>query len=603
MLLGPVFQTEMVANARRGRYFLLRGFFAAGLLLCLWATYQGVAGWRNDSGQLSIRDAAQLASGFFQAFAWLTMIVAMLITPAIAAGAISTERERRTIEYLFATDLSNAEIVLSKLFGKLLLVGKLILVALPVLAIFRLLGGIPGSLLVNYFAALASTVTMLTVGSMCISVWTPRARDAIIRVYLVEAIVFIAPLILGSWWTMISLGGGAGWVANRLGDAINYSLTINPLTLLFNQMRVAGGIGIGGSNDLVWKMVGLHLGLSVALAALAVAAVRRVHLRTISKSDSQSRRGWNMRLPQFRPQLGSRPMLWKELFARTAATKLGLLGRVCVLLLLVTTLGITFYAYLSILDQSYSGWTSPGKQFVYVTATVSLLLGLGSVILMGLRAAGLITYEKERDCWLSLISTPLSGTEILVAKALGNLYAFRWILAPLVLVWLMQLSLSPEYVFAIPLHLIVIGTTGLFATAVGLAYSLRLSTSLKSIGATMGTLFFVGGGYLLCCCMPMAFGGGDEEIFKVALIACAPFLHYFPGPLLVEDFGPNDEMWLVVDFFLGICLYGVAAAVILATLVSRFEEFVGRIDTGLPSTSQRIAATLPANSSPPSQTA
>lgn len=579
MLLGPVFQTEMVANARRGRYFVLRGLFAAGLLICLWGTYQGVAGWRNDSGQLSIQEAAELASNFFQSFAWLTMITAMVITPAIAAGAISSERERRTIEYLFATDLSNAEIVLSKLFGKLLLVGKLVLVALPVLAIFRLLGGIPGNLLVNYFAGLASTVTLLTVGSMCISVWTPRARDAIIRVYLVEAIVFVAPLILGSWWTMITLGGGTGWLVNRIGDAINFSLAINPLTLLFNQMMVAGGIGVGGSNDAVWKMVALHLGLSVAMAALAVAAVRRVHLRTISKSDSQSRRGLNLRLPQYRPALGSRPMLWKELFARSAATKLGFLGRICVILLLITTLAITFYSYASIIDQSYTGWGSPGEQFVHVTATVSMLLGLGSVILMGLRAAGLITYEKERDCWLSLISTPLTGGDIISAKAAGNLYAFRWMLAPLLLVWLMQLLLSPEYVLAIPLHLIVIAVTGLFATAVGLAYSMRFATSLKSIGATMGTLFFVGGGYLLCCCMPMAIGGGDEEIFKVAMIGCAPFLHYIAGPLIVvEDFGPSDEAWVVVDFILGVCLYGVAAAVILATLVARFEEFVGRVD-------------------------
>ena len=56
------------------------------------------------------------------------------MTPAVAAGGIASERQRRTIEYLFATDLSNGEIVLDKLCARLLTVGKLLLATLPVLA-------------------------------------------------------------------------------------------------------------------------------------------------------------------------------------------------------------------------------------------------------------------------------------------------------------------------------------------------------------------------------------------------------------------------------------------------------------------------------------
>src|SRR5690606_36088413 len=169
MLLGPVFQSEMVTTARRGRYFIARGLFGLVLLVCLWACYESVV--QGGNYRLTIPQAAKLANNFFQTFAWVTLVGALLATPAMVAGAVASERERRTIEYLFATDLSNAEIILSMLVSRLLLVGKLVLVSLPILAIFRLMGGIPWGTLVTYFAGLASTICLLAAISICISVW------------------------------------------------------------------------------------------------------------------------------------------------------------------------------------------------------------------------------------------------------------------------------------------------------------------------------------------------------------------------------------------------------------------------------------------------
>lgn len=592
MLLGPVFQTEMVANARRGRYYALRVLFAAGLLLCLWGCYEGVADWTGNGGRLTIREASSLASGFFIAFAWLTTITAMVITPAISAGAIASERESRTIEYLFATDLSNAEIVLSKLVGKLLLVGKLVLVALPVLAIFRLLGGIPGNLLVLYFVGLASTVTLLTVGAMCISVWTPRARDAIVRVYLVEAVVFVLPFLMSSVLMGLGrVGGPLGWIADRLAEAVALLLTINPVQILFDQMLRGGGLGVGLAADVLWRMVAWQLVISAALAVVAVLAVRRVHLRSVSNPGTDRTR-FTWQLPRFRPALGDRPMLWKELFARSAGTKLGFLGRVCVALLMVVMMGVAIYSYLVLIESNFSSWQRTGNEYLPVSVMITTLTGVGITILMGVRGAGLVTYEKESDCWLSLISTPLTGADIVGAKVLGNLYAFRWMFLPIAFVWLLQLTLSPLFLVAIPLHLVAIGVTGLFATAVGLAYSLKFATSLKSIGATTLTLFFVGGGYLLCCCVPLMIGGSDDDIMKVAMIGCIPFLQGVPGPLIVESMPSSDATWMIFDYIVGVSAYGTAAIVILATLVARFEELVGRT-----SGAEVQAAFLPPHSS------
>lgn len=597
MLLGPVFQAEMYANARRVRYFVLRVLFAAGLLLCLWSCYLGVTNDGSFGSRLSIADASELTSNFFFAFAWLTLITALVVTPAVAAGAIASERERRTIEYLFATDLSNAEIVFSKLVGKLLLVGKLIAVALPVLAIFRLLGGIPGNLIIVYFAGLASSSTLLTIGAMCISVWTARARDAVIRVYLVEAVIFFVPIIM--WIPLMAVGGAGGgwsWITDLLGKVVDACMAINPIWVLGSALSSPGGLGVGLNESMIWRMVGIHLALAAALATLAVLAVRRVHLRSVSSPGGTKKRRWEF--PRIRPALGNRPMLWKEMFARSAANKLGMLGRGALGIVLIVTVGTAILGYYLILtNNSGNQWISLGEQFLQISITITVVLGVGATILAGLRAAGLVTYEKERDCWLSLVSTPLTGAEIVGAKAAGNLYAFRWMLAPMFIVWFMQMTLSPQYIIAIPLHLFTIVTTALFATAVGLAYSLKLSSSLKSIGATMGTLFFVGGGYMLCCCLPMAIAAGDgDDIMEVAMIGFVPFLQVAPGMLLVIEHIGNDEAWVVFDYIAGTALYGIAAIAILATLVTRFEALVGRTSSG---ETFRRESTPPPSISPP----
>lgn len=581
MLLGPVFQSELVTTARRARYFVLRVLFAAGLLLCLWSCYEGVTYGRLGDGRLSISDASSLTAAFFQTFAWLTLIAAMVVTPAVAAGAIASERERRTIEYLFATDLSNAEIVLSKLAGKLLLLGKLMAVALPVLAIFRLLGGIPGNLLIVYFAGLASTIALLTMGSMCISVWTARARDAVIRVYLVEAVVFVVPIIM--WFPLMAVGGVGGrwsWLTDGLGKLVDLCVSINPIFVLGQALSGVGGLGVGLDAGAIWRMVAVHSLLTVGLAILAVTAVRRVHLRSVSSPGGAKKRRWEF--PRYRPALGNQPMLWKELFARSAATKLGILGRAALAVVLLAAMGIAMVCYYTILTNSVQNqWMPLGEQFLQASITITVVLSVGTVILAGLRAAGLVTYEKERDCWLSLVSTPLTGGEILGAKVAGNLYAFRWMLLPLLLIWFLQITLSPEYILAIPMHLLAIIATVLFATAVGLAYSLKFDSSLKSIGATMGTLFFVGGGYMLCCCVPaMVAGADDDEVMQIAMAGFVPFLHVAPGLLLIVDDLASDQPWMLFDYVVGTLGYGVAAMVLFSTLVARFEAIVGRTFRG-----------------------
>ena len=77
---------------------------------------------------------SQFAEEFFFVFISLQFIAAVLFTPALTAGAIAEEKQRKTLEYLLATDLGNHEIVLGKLVSRLGYLTLFLLTGLPMLS-------------------------------------------------------------------------------------------------------------------------------------------------------------------------------------------------------------------------------------------------------------------------------------------------------------------------------------------------------------------------------------------------------------------------------------------------------------------------------------
>ena len=102
-----------------------------------------------------------------------------LLTPAYVAGAIAADKEKRTLEFLFATDLRNREIVLSKLGARLANLVLFLLAGLPILSFVQFLGGVDPNLVLAGFAATGMTMLGLAAVSILFSVICRRPRDAI----------------------------------------------------------------------------------------------------------------------------------------------------------------------------------------------------------------------------------------------------------------------------------------------------------------------------------------------------------------------------------------------------------------------------------------
>src|SRR5262249_43980400 len=140
-------------------------------------------------------DRAHFAESFFAGFMVLQFAVVLLLTPTYTAGAIANERERRTLEFLLVTDLSDGEIVLGGLTSRLARLLLLVLTGLPVLSLLPLLGGVDPRLVLTGYAA--TTVLTLSLGSLSIlmSVMARTTLTAVAGTYLLLPLFLCLALI------------------------------------------------------------------------------------------------------------------------------------------------------------------------------------------------------------------------------------------------------------------------------------------------------------------------------------------------------------------------------------------------------------------------
>ena len=110
-----------------------------GALLVLLSTF-----WQVLTGTQTVSDTGELARfgvTSFQILAPLQLAATLFFAALSAAGAVAVEKDRRTLDLLLLTRLSNVELVLGKLFSSLLIVVSLVLAALPLFMLVGALGG------------------------------------------------------------------------------------------------------------------------------------------------------------------------------------------------------------------------------------------------------------------------------------------------------------------------------------------------------------------------------------------------------------------------------------------------------------------------------
>lgn len=582
-LFGPVLFYDLIRLARQNRFFLLRCGYAFALALVLyWAyiefwdrwgfmqarLYRGQSGALAFSGSPTAAAMAELAEWFFYTFMIVQFSAVFLLTPAYTAGAISEEKDRKTIEFLLATDLHNREIVLSKLVARLGNMALIILTGLPILGIVQFLGGVDPNLVLAGFAA--TGLTLLSLGSFSIlcSVYLRKPRDAIVLTYLgVVAYLGLATLLHET----PALSG-------PLTDLVNTGNLYTALATLRADVEKGSDLAASISGALRSYAI-----FHVIFASLCVIwSVLRLRVLALKQSSGGSPRTGAPARTSKRPRLRVLPMVWKEIHIEPGL-RLNLLGRAVVglfvLLSLLPALAIVGMFALEVYVGTYAANHNPGLLWQSLGSAVNPWLRLAGctvacllLIAVAVRAAGSVSGERDRETLDGLLTSPLESHDILFAKWLGSLVSVRWGWLWLAVIWALGLSTAglslPGVCLMAIAWLVFAGTLA----GVGLWFSTACHTTLR---ATLLTLIVTAvaalhpGLVLLFCAAP---GGGGFPSFLGLFSPATAF--YWLSCTQVEF---HQQEIRTIGILFGLFIWSLAAVCLWTTTRRRFRMLSSRM--------------------------
>ena len=193
MIMGPVFRGELLRTARRGRYYLLRFVYGGILLFLVWSGYQERF-WGTSTA--TIAAVAGFAELTFVRFAIVQLVTILLLIPPIFGGSIVDEKQRKTLHYLMASQLSGTEIILDKVLGRLPHLVVFLAMGLPIVSILGLFGGIPLEEVIIAYVGTSSTAVFAVAMTILVSTLARHVRQAILTSYLLMLIwLFVPPVI------------------------------------------------------------------------------------------------------------------------------------------------------------------------------------------------------------------------------------------------------------------------------------------------------------------------------------------------------------------------------------------------------------------------
>ena len=319
-LFGPVLFYDLVRTARRARYFLLRVLYALALFGILCWVYYAFTADQPASNAISASEASVFAATFFYTYMSVQFVILVLVTPAYVASAITDEKERRTLEFLLATDLRNREIVLSKLASRLFHLTLLLITGLPVLAGLQFLGGVDPGLVLAGFAATALTMASLAGVSIFDSTILHRSRDAIILAYLLVLFYFglsglSMTLLIPPGWATFSLPWTENWTNPVTVENLVHWINAGNIITVLGLMSYDVSTGIPLDQVLPGFLRNYALFHGLLALALPIWAVLRLQAIALRETTRVLRLTSRQRRQRHRPQIGRYPMLWKEIFA------------------------------------------------------------------------------------------------------------------------------------------------------------------------------------------------------------------------------------------------------------------------------------------------
>jgi ABC-type transport system involved in multi-copper enzyme maturation permease subunit len=626
MLPGPVFNLELRRLSRRRRYYALLTLYGLVLLYVVWSNnpQEMFVVPAGPAGGLSVDQWHYAGKSLFGTYAIWQMAMVVLLTPAMVAGVIAEERDRKTMPSLLMTGLTSGEIVLGKLCARLFHLGCFVALGMPILVLVERFGGVGMKGVLFTFAATATSAFFFGAASILVSTQARRPRDAIVCVYLLEFAWHIAPalvLVFLSSNLFAPLRKVAEWVGSTC-----------PLLVMIGGVRGVRFWESSNLDDLVWMMA-LQLALGAVMTTVAVRRLRPAFLKDESKqqyaragerdeakpenntsqpkprhTEPQPVRSWlnatsndnatpevelappepgqtESQPTQFwrRPACGNDAMIWKEVWSRPKSRMTRVLRWLVLATMLTLAAFFCFSQGLESAEELFENGYSAEYEDLYhrlelnVRLRYLVTLTAGFMLLwVSIAAACSLAGERDGDTWLSLVSTPLTGFEIIRGKVIGACWSVRWLLA----VWLALVILGLFVGAVHPLGALAVtlatATYLAFGCVLGMVYSLRARTSSRAVVWTLFTLVILSGAYLLVF-IPWNMRS------ELTLVGVTPFVEevvlmsYLDAKWLLDFESPEKRLLdIALTCLLSVALYAGGTFVLAIWTLKSFDRVIDR---------------------------
>jgi ABC-2 type transport system permease protein len=239
--LNPILIKELRSRLRGGRVYLILSGSLLGLGIICYGVLR-IAQAQADSGMQIL--SAHVGQSLFAVLALAVTLLVTFLSPALTAGAISSEREQLTYDMLVATPLRPERILTGKLFAALSYVLLLIFTTVPLGSLVLIFGGVaPNDLLKALLLLLLTALATGILGLLC-SAMARRTLRATIMAYLLILIVVFGSYFFVAIRNATPLAGP--------GPRASTILTANPFSAMASLMIgssqpgifVDGGFGI-----------------------------------------------------------------------------------------------------------------------------------------------------------------------------------------------------------------------------------------------------------------------------------------------------------------------------------------------------------------------
>ncbi len=529
---NPVLQRELLVNLRMTRAFVLLSFYLGLLGLVVFLAWPQERQLDLTTNPLAARRLVNLV--FLGQY-----LLASMMAPSFAAGAITGEKERKSYEMLLASPLRPGAIVLGKLLASLCHLLLLVFASLPIVMLCLPLGGV--SLYEALAAYLGLILSVITFGmiSLAASSYFQRTSASLVVAYLV-----ILPL---------ALLGVACWMALENQGSLRLMMTVTVLPaacaliciFLFRETaaRMLHPPDVGSEGK---EVVDLDVEAKEAMGLVIRSDQFPDRLFAPAKRTDLLEDGMN---PIYDKEMRS------EIFSQGT-----LMLRVVIqisMLLAIPLMAFFLYAF-----PDLAPW--------YISYVIGFNMLVGPVF-----SAGSVTSERERETLDLLLTTILSPWQILSAKLISGLRVSSvltmFLLWPLVLAIVMVNTYwtnLPIVLGYIVIVLVVCLTTATIALSCSVMFQ-KTSISLMTTYLLIVLLFTLP----LAVTFFAATFFPDTRVSEIISAASfsSPFAAAFRLP--VDTMMPRSQampaQWLFFGSF--VAFYLVLDAALLATMAWLFN--------------------------------